>query len=52
VLRAAASRRLAVSSVASVYASASSYTYFCVNLNANAYRLSLPAQAICSAGDR
>jgi hypothetical protein len=47
-----ANRRLAASSVAPVYASASSYTHFCVIPNANAYRFSRPVNAICSEGDR
>jgi hypothetical protein len=48
--RLAANRRVAVSSVAPVYASASSYTHFCVIPNANAYRFSRPVNAICSEG--
>jgi hypothetical protein len=48
----AAKHRLAVSSVAPVYASALSYTHFCVIPNANGYRFSLPAGVICSKGDR
>jgi hypothetical protein len=48
----AATRRLTSSSVAPVYASASSYTHFCVIPNANAYRFSRPVNAICSEGDR
>jgi hypothetical protein len=52
IRRAAAKRRLAASSVAPVYASASSYTHSCVIPNANAYRFSRPANAICSEGDR
>jgi hypothetical protein len=47
-----ATRRLAASSVAPVYASASSYTNFCVIPSANAYRVSQPHRAICSEGDR
>jgi len=50
--RFAATRRIAASSVAPVYASASSYTHFCVIPNANAYRVSRPVRAICSGGDR
>jgi hypothetical protein len=52
VPRLAASRRLAVSSVAPVYASASSYSHSCVTSNANAYWFSRPVNAICSRGDR
>jgi hypothetical protein len=48
----AANLRLAAPSVAPVYASASSYTHFCVIPNANAYGFSLPVNAICSEGDR
>jgi hypothetical protein len=48
----AARRRLAVSSVALVYASALSYTHFCVIPNADAYRLSRLEAVICSKGDR
>ena len=47
-----ATRRVAVSSVAPVYASALSYTLSCVIPNANAYRFSRPDDAICSDGDR
>ena len=50
--RDAAMPHLASSSVAPVYASALSYTHFCVTSNANAYRFSLPLNAICSGGDR
>jgi hypothetical protein len=49
---AAAKRRLAASSVVPVYASASSYTHFCVISNANAYRFSPPGNTIFSRGDR
>jgi hypothetical protein len=49
---AAAKRRLAPSSVGPVYASALSYTPFCVIPNANAYRFSRPANAVFSEGDR
>jgi hypothetical protein len=45
----AASRRLAASSVAPV---ASGYERSCVYLNADAYWLSRPVNAICSEGDR
>jgi hypothetical protein len=51
-VRDAAKLRLAVSSVAPVYASASSYTHFCVMPNANAYCFSPVESAICSDGDR
>jgi hypothetical protein len=51
-VRDAAKLRLAVSSAAPVYASASSYTHFCVIPNANALRCSRPAGAICSERDR
>ena len=51
-VRDAAKLRLAVSSVAPVYASASSYTHSCVISNANAYRFSHALNAICSGGDR
>ena len=50
--RCAAKHRLATSSVAPVYASASSYTHFCVIPNANAYRFSRPANVICAEGGR
>jgi hypothetical protein len=50
--RLAAKRRLASSSVAPVYASASSYTDFCVIPNANAYCFSRPLSVACSEGDR
>jgi len=54
--RDAAKHRFAAFSVAPVYASALSYTQFCVisnaNANANAYRFSRPLNAICSGGDR
>jgi hypothetical protein len=49
--RVAAKRCLAVSSVAPVYASASSYTHYCVIPNANAYRFSRPVNATSSDGD-
>jgi hypothetical protein len=48
----AAKRRLAASSVAPVYASASSQTPSCVISNANAYRFSRLPNAVCSKGDR
>ena len=47
-----ATRRLAASSVAPVYASASSHTHSYVTSNANAYRVSQPHRSICSEGDR
>jgi hypothetical protein len=47
-----AKHRLAASSVAPVYASALSYTHFCVISNANAYRFSPAVTTICSEGDR
>jgi hypothetical protein len=47
-----ATRRLAASSVAPVYASALSYTHFCVISNADAYRVSALHGTICSEGDR
>jgi hypothetical protein len=50
--RDAAMPRLASSSVAPVCASVLSHTQFCVIPNANAYRFSLPLNAICSGGDR
>jgi hypothetical protein len=49
---AAAKRRLAASSVAPVYASASNYTHYCVIPNANAYRFSPAGSTIHSEGDR
>jgi hypothetical protein len=52
VPRLAAKRRLAASSVTPVYASALSYTHFCVIPNANAYRFSLPVNVISSGGGR
>jgi hypothetical protein len=52
IFRFGAKHRLAASSVAPVYASASSYTHSCVIPNANAYRFSRPADLICSDGDR
>jgi hypothetical protein len=48
----AAKHRIAASSIASVYASASSYTHFCVIPNANAYRFSRSQNAVCSDGGR
>jgi hypothetical protein len=51
-LRLAAKLRLAASSVASVYASALSYTRSCVFSNANAYCFSQSDSAIYSKGDR
>jgi hypothetical protein len=50
--RDAAKHRFAAFSVAPVYASALSYTQFCVISNTNAYRFSRPLNAICSGGDR
>jgi hypothetical protein len=47
-----AKRRLTVSSVAPVYASALSYTHFCVISNATAYRFSRAAGVTRSEGDR
>ena len=52
VPRGAAKRHLASSSVAPVYASASSHTHFCVIPNAKAYRFSRPVQTTCSEGER
>jgi len=52
ILPTAAKRRIAASSVAPVYASASSYTHFCVIPNANAYRFSWRQNAVCSDVDR
>jgi hypothetical protein len=52
VPRSTAKHRLAASSVAPVYASALSYTHFCVISNANAYRFSSPQNVICSEGNR
>jgi hypothetical protein len=49
--RVAAKPRIAVSSVAHVYASASSHTHFCVISNANAYRFSRAVGVACSKGD-
>jgi hypothetical protein len=49
--RLAAKPRLASSSVAPVYASASSYTNSRVIPNANAYRFSPPVGVACSEGD-
>ena len=48
----AAKPRLAAFSVALVYASALSYTHFCVLPNANAYRFSRAVRADSSEGDR
>jgi hypothetical protein len=46
----AAKRRLVVSSVAPVYASALSHTHFCVIPNTNAYRFSPAVGTIFSGG--